>query len=105
MSRTSWNAATFSLLSCLMGFGCGTTQPPQELLGARAAYQRAETSKAPQFDPASLHAAKVDLDKAEQAFADDGDSAHVRDLSYVAMRKSEMAQVNGNIVSQQRQLK
>jgi len=71
--------------------GCGSTLPPKELVDARAAYQSAAKGPAAQQSPAELHVAKQALDVAERSFNDDGDSAATKDFSYIAIRKSQLA--------------
>jgi outer membrane protein OmpA-like peptidoglycan-associated protein len=72
--------------------GCAAAMPPQDLVNARTAYNRANTGPAPTFNPADLHAAKEQLDVAEAAFRDDGDTQNTRDQAYVAVRKTELAE-------------
>jgi outer membrane protein OmpA-like peptidoglycan-associated protein len=79
------------LLASIFLFACGTTLPPRELTDARSAFEKAKTGQAAQLKPEVVHEAKVSLDQAEQAFADDGDSDRARDLAYVAERKAELA--------------
>ena len=81
--------------------GCASSQPPQELLDARSAYQRAQAQGgvAAQFKPDQVHEAKVALDKAEQSFLDAPSDQKTRDLAYVAQRKAELAEANA--ISQQ----
>jgi outer membrane protein OmpA-like peptidoglycan-associated protein len=76
--------------------GCASTQPPQELLDARSAYQRAQAQGgvAAQFKPDQVHEAKVALDKAELSFMDSPSDQKTRDLAYVAQRKAELAEAN-----------
>lgn len=94
------------LATTLAAAGCATTQPPKELVDAREAYQRSEHGKARQYNPAALHEAKVELDRAEAAFNEDGDSEVTRDEAYIAMRRAERAEVEANtMVWQQRQEK
>jgi outer membrane protein OmpA-like peptidoglycan-associated protein len=83
--------------------GCSTA-PPIELLNARQSYQHASNSQASTLVPADLHKAQVSLEIAEQSFKDDPSSYKTRDLSYVADRKSKMAEAlattaAGNAVS------
>jgi outer membrane protein OmpA-like peptidoglycan-associated protein len=73
---------------------CATSQAPQELLDARAAYQRAETGPAARFKPDQVHEAKVALDTAEQSFSSDPGDQKTRDLAYVADRKARLAEAN-----------
>lgn len=96
--------AVLALLPCVTGSGCATTQPPKELVDARAAYQDAQNSHAPELDPASLHEAKVQLDKAEREFADEGSSRRVQDMAYVAQRKAELAGVSAETAYKQKQV-
>ncbi len=78
-------------LSLLTLAACGSTLPPKELVDARAAYQSASKGPAAQQSPAELHVAKQSLDVAERSFADDGDSPTTKDFSYIAIRKSQLA--------------
>lgn len=77
--------SAFSLL-----LACAHTAPT-ELVNARTAYQRAEDGPAKKYTPAELHVAKESLGTAEKAFKKDGDTLLVRDQSYIAQRKSELA--------------
>ena len=63
-----------SLLSLLLLSltACATALPPQELVDARKAYERASKSMAPQLAPAELDTAKQSLDKAEKSFEEEG---------------------------------
>lgn len=71
---------------------CSATMPPQELVNARLAFQKASTGQAGQLVPAELHKAQVAMDLAEKSFLEDPDSYLTRDLSYVADRKSKLAE-------------
>jgi outer membrane protein OmpA-like peptidoglycan-associated protein len=94
------------LASTLTAAGCATAQPPKELVDAREAYSRSEHGKAREYNPAALHEAKVELDKAEDAFKNDPDSQQTRDEAYVALRRAERAEVEASTMSwQQRQEK
>lgn len=73
---------------------CATSQAPQELLDARAAYQRAETGPAAKFKPDQVHEARVALDQAEQSFSSDPGEQKTRDLAYIADRKARLAEAN-----------
>jgi len=80
----------------LLGFAaCGTTFPPQDLVNARTAFARANSGPTPKSDPADLHSAKEQLDLAEASYAKDGDTQYTRDQSYLAVRKTELAEVVG----------
>jgi len=78
-----------SALSLL--FACAHAAPV-ELLEARSTYDRAAAGPSKKYTPAELHIAKQSLTEAEQRFADDGDTALVRDQAYIARRKTELAE-------------
>lgn len=80
----------------LLAGGCAGA-PPSNLVDARAAYQRASTGPAAELAPAQLHVARTFLNLAEKTYDDEGDSPNARDRAYVAMRKSELAEVQGRI--------
>lgn len=77
----------------LFGAACASSQPPPELVDARAAYARASTGEARQLSPAALHEARVALDDAERQFAEKSDSMATRDAAYIATRKAQLAEV------------
>lgn len=77
--------------------GCGTTNPPKELVDARAAYRQAAAGPAAQQNPAELHVAKQALDRAETKFSNDGDEPATRDFAYVAARKAQLADAAGRV--------
>jgi len=94
------------LASTLTAAGCATSQPPKELVDAREAYARSEHGKAREYNPAALHEAKVELDKAEDAFKNDPDAEGTRDEAYIALRRAERAEVEATTMQwQQRQEK
>jgi outer membrane protein OmpA-like peptidoglycan-associated protein len=94
------------LATTLTAAGCATSQPPKELVDAREAYARSEHGKAREYNPAALHEAKVELDKAEAAFNNDPDSDATRDEAYVALRRAERAEIEASTMQwQQRQAK
>jgi outer membrane protein OmpA-like peptidoglycan-associated protein len=72
---------------------CGSTPPPPELLDARSAYLRAQNGPAAQVKPDSLHEAKTALEQAERAYADDPSAQRTKDVSYLAIRRAELAEV------------
>jgi outer membrane protein OmpA-like peptidoglycan-associated protein len=78
---------------------CGAHQPPQELVNARVAYDRAAAGNAQKLVPADLHGARTSLDVAERKFDNDGDSQATKDLAYIAMRKSQRAEALGNVAA------
>jgi len=86
--------------------GCAATVPPQDLVTARVAYERASKGPAPQFDPADLRTARESLDVAERSFADKGDTQDTRDFAYLAERRTQTAEARAEAlqaVGQQQQ--
>ncbi len=75
--------------------GCASTQAPNELRDARAAYQRAEASPAAQTNRAGLMDARQALDAAEREYNAAPGSDDVKTLGYVAQRKAEIAETEG----------
>jgi outer membrane protein OmpA-like peptidoglycan-associated protein len=73
--------------------GCASTTPPQDLMSARSAYDRASRGPAAKLNPADMHVARQQLDVAEAAFEEDGDTQNTRDQAYLAVRKAELAEV------------
>lgn len=92
------------LFACAPIMGCATTQPPQELLDARAAYLKAEQSHATELSPVSLHEAKQALNNAEKTFEEDGVSTTTKDQAYIALRKAQLAEADGSIAHHRTQL-
>jgi outer membrane protein OmpA-like peptidoglycan-associated protein len=76
--------------------GCASTVP-KELSDARDAYQGAANGPAAQYSPAQLHTAQQSLSLAEKTFEEEGDSDRTRDVSYVAMRKAQLADTQARI--------
>ncbi|MDB4989197.1 MAG: outer membrane protein [Myxococcaceae bacterium] len=92
-------------LIALVGSGVGCAHnPPKELLDARAAYKQAASGIATKETPAQLHTADNALKLAEDTFDKDGDSEHTRDLSYVAMRKAQLAEVQARVQQNENKL-
>lgn len=92
IKNTSAASLVCSALALVMGTAaCGSNLPPKELVDARAAYTSATKGPAAQQAPAELHVAKQSLDQAERSFSDDGDSPATKDYSYIAIRKSQLA--------------
>lgn len=71
--------------------GCGASVAPTELHTARDAFKKAQGSSAPELAPVQLDEARQALTKAENAFKDGDDDDDIKDLSYVAQRKAELA--------------
>jgi outer membrane protein OmpA-like peptidoglycan-associated protein len=86
----------YLILLTLVAFfaGCATV-PPTELVDARYAYQQASNGPAQQLTPAELHKAQEALALAEESFKKDPRSYKTKDLSYVALRKAELAAALG----------
>jgi outer membrane protein OmpA-like peptidoglycan-associated protein len=80
-------ATVFNVAACMQ------TKPPQDLVNARSAYARASQGPAQTLNPADLHAAKAQLDVAEASFSNEGDTQDTKDQAYLAMRKTEYAEV------------
>ena len=94
MKRTKVSSTTaVTLVLLAAATGCASTQPPPELVDARAAYARASTGEARQVTPAALHDAKIALDHAEREFNDKSDATSTRDAAYIATRKAQLAEV------------
>lgn len=70
---------------------CAATLPPQELVDARKAYEKASTGTTNRLNPADVHDAKEQLEVAEAAFSDEGDTQATRDQAYLAQRQAELA--------------
>jgi outer membrane protein OmpA-like peptidoglycan-associated protein len=73
--------------------GCAASLPPQDLLNARSVYDQASKGQAEQLDPADMHVAKEQLNVAETSFRENGDTQGTRDQAYLAVRKTELAEV------------
>ena len=86
---------TPTLLAIVSLAACATAVPPAELVAARAAYTRAESGAASFYKPDELHEARVALDRAEQGFAQDGANDQAVTLAYLALRRTEMAEADG----------
>jgi outer membrane protein OmpA-like peptidoglycan-associated protein len=81
-------AASMSAVSA-----CAASLPPQDLVNARSEYDRASRGPAQQLDPTDMHIAKEQLDVAETSFSNDGASQNTKDQAYVAIRKTQLAEV------------
>jgi outer membrane protein OmpA-like peptidoglycan-associated protein len=82
--------------------GCATAMAPQDLVNARGAYDRASRGPAQSLDPADLHVAQEQLAAAEASFAKDGDTQQTRDQAYLALRKTELAEVRASTMESDR---
>jgi outer membrane protein OmpA-like peptidoglycan-associated protein len=86
--------ATLALSAGLL-VGCGASVAPKELLSARDAYAAAEAGPAKTLAPVQLEEAKQALAEADDAFTDGQEDNRVRDLSYIAQKKSQIAGSKG----------
>ena len=84
------------LLSGLLA-ACGAAVAPTELHTARDAFKKAEGSAAPQLAPVQLDEARQALTRAETAFKNGEDDQDIKDYSYVAQRKAELAVSASNL--------
>lgn len=96
--RQCFLVASF-LVGALTLAACGSVPRPQELVDAHTAYERVSTSKAQQLRPDEVHEAKLALDLADMAYADDPGAERTRDLSYVALRRAELAESESGIAA------
>ena len=67
--------------------------PPPPLVEARDAYVTSSKGLASKLTPTDLYDAKKALDKADQEFAEHGDTLECRDYAYIAHRKIELTDV------------
>jgi outer membrane protein OmpA-like peptidoglycan-associated protein len=73
---------------------CAASLPPQDLVSARTAYNRASNDGVTaQVNPSDLDTAHKQLEIAETAFRDNGDTQSTRDQAYLALRRAEYAEV------------
>ena len=90
----------FIVITGVVGIaGCAAAMPPQDLVNARVAYDRASKGQAQELDPADVHTAKEQLDVAESSFTRDGDTQDTRDQAYLAVRKTELAEVRARTIA------
>jgi outer membrane protein OmpA-like peptidoglycan-associated protein len=104
LTKQTMNRLMPLLLASTPLIGCAASQAPKELVDARAAYTQAETGYAKDLSPAALHEARVSLDTAEKSFTSDGDSPVTRDEAYIATRKAQLADSDGQTQHFQREL-
>ncbi len=77
--------------------GCaGAMAAPAELQNARAELVRAKSGPAGQMDPAAVHNADLALARAEEAFKDDPEAPETRELSMIALLRSQIAAASAN---------
>src|SRR5712692_5422307 len=90
MSR-AMRSLSLSGLPVVLGLACATVEPPKELVDARTEYQKAGNGPTAKINPAGLYEAKKSLDNANKAFDQDPKSDYTRDVSYIALRKVQLA--------------
>jgi outer membrane protein OmpA-like peptidoglycan-associated protein len=88
----------------LAGGLSGCAGVPHQLLEARLSYAASCDGPAAGMALASLNEAKNALDEANLEFDASGDTAEVRDLSYVAKRKVDLADVRARIAVDRRRI-
>ncbi|WP_426756420.1 OmpA family protein [Myxococcus sp. Y35] len=93
MLKHGWKA--LAVATALVAVGCAHAPPPQELLNARAAYQEVSTSPQGRVRPRDVAEARDALLEAEREYDRSEDSPRTRSLSYVALRKAEIAEARG----------
>ena len=79
----------------VVGLGaCAASLPPQDLLSARNAYNRAQNDgSTAQLNPSDMDTARKQLAAAEASFTENGDTQGTRDQAYLALRRTEYAEV------------
>jgi outer membrane protein OmpA-like peptidoglycan-associated protein len=82
---------------------CANMTPPQDLVTARASYDRVSHGQTAAYDPADLHSAKDSLDFAEASFASEGDTSKTRDLAYIADRRIQIAEAHSSAIATNQQ--
>lgn len=80
------------------------SQPPSELVTARATYNEVSAGVASEMAPAELHDAQKALAAAEHAFSEEGDDWATRSKAYIATRKAETARVIAETRVQEKQI-
>src|SRR5262249_38356689 len=92
-----WGFSLIGMAAAWFEVGCAHHYPPQELLDARDAYQKASQGPAAKYNSAELLEAKKTLDHAEQEYNTDPESDYTKDVAYIALRKIEIAAVDGRV--------
>lgn len=85
-----WTLAA-AVTGIAMVMGCGATRPPNQLVDARSAYQKASVNPAAPMAKTGLFEARQALDAAERAFQE-GDMTKAKNLAYIAHRKALAAE-------------
>jgi outer membrane protein OmpA-like peptidoglycan-associated protein len=88
--RAAWRALAVAVLA----LGCASPPTPKGLLDAQAAYQKADASADVQQNASvELYEAKRALDRAESEWESEGDAEETEHLSYLALRRVEVAEL------------
>ena len=75
---------------------CATPRPSRDLLDARDAYQRASRDRdALKSAPQRIVRARIELEKAEDAYRDDPQSKKEKHAAYLSMRNAQIAMAEG----------
>jgi outer membrane protein OmpA-like peptidoglycan-associated protein len=91
--RTRSYIAILGLFATGLG-ACAASLPPQDLVSARNAYNRASNDgTTAKVNPSDMDSAHKQLDVAEESFRENGDTQGTRDQAYLALRRTEYAEV------------
>lgn len=97
--EVSWLTAVSATGIIVLSAACASTQPTQQLVDARRAYDDARASEAAQYTPDKLLTAEQALARAEAAHDDDSGSPEEAHLAYIASRKAHIAMAHGKIAA------
>jgi outer membrane protein OmpA-like peptidoglycan-associated protein len=105
LSQTNMHVLGAVGLLLLAGLGCASTTPPsRELQQARGAYHHASGNGATQLAPDRLYAARKALTIAEEEHQADPGEFQEKQLAYVALRLSEAASTQTELVRASKEL-
>lgn len=91
-------AITTAMAVLALAAGCAASVPG-ELVNARTAYQRMQTTRGAQLAQTDAYEAKKALERAEAAYRDDPRGDATRDLAYIAQRRAIAAEAKGNALA------
>ncbi|AKU94000.1 Outer membrane protein A precursor [Labilithrix luteola] len=103
MIRFTGSVITLALVTAV---GCASSKavaPPPELAEAKAAYAQAANGAAAQVNTAGLFEARKALDTAEQRQQQEPGAPETRDMAYIALRKSQRAEVEAQAAIAERE--
>lgn len=89
--------AKLLIAAALFGVACATVPPPKELTEAKRLYERERHSQTAQVNPAGLHEAAKAIAVANREYEEHPRSIETKDLSYVALRKVQLAEANATV--------